>query len=145
MEAILGGTYDCPVTDLAERYGAPSRATRPIVVTLAVLVAAAGLGWLVWASVLHARPEVTSELVGFNMRGQHSATATFTVVRREPDVRAACLLQASASDHAVVGEITVRVDSGAKEQRVTRSMRTERRASTVDLLGCKAPGQPSRQ
>jgi hypothetical protein len=133
------------MTDLAERYGAPSRARRPVVLLLAVVLTAAALGWLVWATVLHARPEVTSELVGFAVRGQHSASATFTVVRRAPDVRASCLLQASASDHAVVGELTVRVVSGDTEQRLTKTMRTERRASAVDLVGCTAPGQRQRR
>jgi hypothetical protein len=144
MGAILGGghpTYDDPVTDLAKRYGAPSRPRRPVVIMLAVVLAAALIGWLAWATFLHARPEVTSQLVGFRVHGQHSATATFTVVRRSADVRASCVLQASAADHATVGQLTVRVASGDTEQRLTRSMRTERQASAVDLVGCTAPGQ----
>src|ERR1700748_422800 len=61
MGAILGGghrTYDDPVTDLAERYGAPSRARRPVMILLAVVLAAALIGWLAWATFLHSRPEV---------------------------------------------------------------------------------------
>jgi hypothetical protein len=141
MGAILGGTYDGPVTDLAERYGAPSRARRPIVIVLAVVLAAAGIGWLVWATFLHARPEVTSQLVGFHVHGEHSTSATFTVVRRDKGVRATCLLQASASDHSTVGQLSVRVVAGDPEQQLTRTMRTERRASAVDLVGCTAAGQ----
>jgi hypothetical protein len=133
------------MTDLAERYGAPSRARRPVIVTLAVVVAAAALGWLAWTAFFHSRPEVTSQLVGFEVRGQHAAGATFTVVRRDPDVRASCLLRASAADHATVGELTVRVTSGEAEQRLTKTMRTERRATAVDLVGCTAPGQPRRR
>jgi hypothetical protein len=133
------------VTDLAERYGTPSRARRPVVITLAVVLAAAGLAWLAWATVFHAKPAVTSQLVGFDVRGQHSVSATFTVVRREPDVRASCLLRASASDHATVGELTVRVVSGDAEQRLTKTMRTERRATAVDLVGCTAPEQSRRR
>ena len=71
------------MTDLAERYGAPSRARRPVIVTLAVLLAAALLGWLAWTVFFHSRPEVTSQLVGFEVQGQHAASATFTVVRRD--------------------------------------------------------------
>jgi hypothetical protein len=133
------------VTDLAERYGAPSRARRPLIVTLAVLLAAALLGWLAWTVFFHSRPEVTSQLVGFEMRGQHAATATFTVVRRDADVRASCLLRASAADHATVGELTVPVVSGEADQQVTRTMRTERRATAVALVGCTAPGQSRRR
>ena len=114
-------------------------------IALAIVLAAALLGWLVWATFLHSRPEVTSQLVGFDVRGQHSTSATFTVVRRQPDVRASCLLQASAADHAVVGELKVPVASGDAEQQLTKTMRTERRATTVDLVGCTAPGQSRRR
>ena len=130
------------MTDLAERYGAPSRARRPLVIVLAVVLSAALVGWLVWATARHSRPEVSSQLEGFRVPGEHSATATFTVVRRQADVRATCVLQASAADHATVGQLTVRVTVGGAEPRLTRSMRTERRATAVDLLGCTAPGQP---
>ena len=133
------------MTDLAERYGAPSRARRPIVVTLAVVLAAALLAWLAWAALAHGRPEVTSQLVGFEVHGQHGVSATFTVVRHDPEVKASCLLRASANDHAVVGERTVLVASGDSTRRLTRTMRTERRATTVDLVGCTAPGQSTRR
>jgi hypothetical protein len=133
------------VTDLAERYGAPSRARRPLVVALAVVLAAAGLAWLAWATIFHSQPAVTSQLDGFDVRGQHAVSATFTVVRRDRDVRASCLLRASASDHATVGELTVRVVAGEAEQRLTKTMRTERRATAVDLVGCTAPEQSHRR
>jgi Domain of unknown function (DUF4307) len=103
------------------------------------------LGWLAWTVFFHSRPEVTSQLVGFKVQGQHTASATFTVVRRESDVRASCLLRASAADHATVGELTVPVVSGETEQQVTKTMRTERRATAVALVGCTAPGQPRRR
>jgi uncharacterized protein DUF4307 len=134
-----------PAPDLAERYGAPSRHRRPLLVAGVALLAAAGVAWVVWVSVFHSRPEVTSELVGFEVAGQHTATATFTVVRRDADVRASCLLRAVAADHAVVGELTVAVDSGPASSSVRSTVRTERRATSVDLVGCIAPDQSRRR
>ncbi len=130
-----------PAPDLAERYGTPSRARRRLVVGLAVLLAAAGLAWLVWATFFHSRPEVTSELVGYDVQGQHAATATFTVVRRDGEVSASCLLRAFAADHSVVGELTVPVTSGPSSARITSTVRTEREATSLDLLGCTTEGQ----
>jgi hypothetical protein len=127
--------------DLAERYGAPSRSRRPLVIVVAVSLVACGLAWLVWATVFHGRPQVTSELVGFDIDGQHSATARFTVVRHDDEVSASCLLRAFADDHSVVGEVTVPVSTGAAAATLTSRMRTERRATTVDLVGCTAAGQ----
>jgi hypothetical protein len=129
------------MTDLAARYGSPSRARRPLVVGLVVLLAVAGLGWLFWVISFHSRPQVTSELVGFDVDGQHAVVARFTVVRRDADVPASCLLRAYADDHSVVGEVTLPVTGPQTSRSISASVRTERRATTVDLVGCTAPGQ----
>jgi hypothetical protein len=138
------GQVSAPVTDLTARYGGPSRARRPLVVAVAVLLAVAGLAWLAWAMLGQGRPDVSSQLVGYHVRGEHAATATFTVVRRRADVPATCRLQATAADHAVVGQRAVTVRAGASTSRVRATLRTERRATTVGLVGCtSAAGSPS--
>jgi hypothetical protein len=113
-----------------------------MLIGLAVLLALAGAVWLGWVIAFHGRPEVSSEMVGFDVAGQHAATGRFTVVRSSADVTATCVLQAYASDHAVVGEVSVPVgrDRPATST-VSTTLRTERRATTVDLVGCTAPGQ----
>jgi hypothetical protein len=111
------------------------------VVAGVVALAVVGLAWLLWVMLFHGRPLVTSEMVGFDVAGQHAASARFTVVRRDADVRASCLLRAFADDHSVVGELTVPVTSGARTATRSATVRTERRATTVDLVGCTAPGQ----
>jgi Domain of unknown function (DUF4307) len=130
------------VTDLAQRYGAPGRMRRPLLVSGIVLLVAAGLGWLAWAIIFQTTPAVNSQLVAFTVTGEHSADATFTVVRSDRDVAASCLLQAMASDHSVVGDLNVRVGrSAAAEVTLRKAVRTERRATTVVLVGCTAAGQ----
>ena len=124
--------------ELADRYGAPSRARRPLVLALIAVLVVAAAAWLAWVLVLHGGPQVTSELVGYDVHGEHSTTVSFTVVRRSPQVRASCLVRAQAADHAVVGELTVPVTSGPATRRVTATLRTERRATGVDVVGCTA-------
>jgi hypothetical protein len=131
--------------DLAERYGAPSRTGRRLVVAATVALAALGLAWVAWVTVVHARPMVSSKLVGFDVGSEHVATARFSVVRRSGDVRASCLLRAYADDHSVVGERSVPVGSGPRTRIVDASVRTERRATAVEVVGCTAPGQPQRR
>jgi len=60
-------------------------------------------------------------------------------------VRASCLLRAYAEDHSVVGELPVPVESGAPTRSVVATVRTERRATAVELVGCSAPGQEERR
>jgi len=127
---------------LDDRYGAPSRARRPVVIGVVAVLVVAATAWLVWVIGFHGRPEVSSQMVGYGVAGQHSATARFSVVRRSTDVTAQCVLTAYASDHAVVGEVTVPVGARYSADAIVRStMRTERRATTVELVGCTAPGQ----
>ena len=131
--------------DLTERYGAPSRASRLLVVTATVAVAVLGLVWLVWVTVFHSTPMVSSKLVSFGVDGEHVATAQFSVVRRNSDVRASCLLRAYADDHSIVGERSVPVTSGPTTRIVEAAVRTERRATAVEVVGCTAPGQQQRR
>ncbi len=133
------------MTDLANRYGArgPAR-TRALVVLVAVL-AAASLTWLAWAAIYQSTPKVQSQARGFEIVDEHTATAELTVVRSSPDVRATCFLRAIAQDHEIVGELTESVGSGPTTALLAVTIRTVRRATTVELLGCIAPGQNTRK
>ena len=134
------------MTDLATRYGTTDPTRRRLLVSLVALLAVAFLGWVAWAAFEHGDPAVTSDLVSYEVVDQHTATATFRVSRRTPDVRASCLLRAQAPDHTTVGELNVEVGPGGERvQTVTRTVRTEREATTVDAVGCVAPGQPHRR
>lgn len=130
--------------DLTERYGTGRRSRRPALVAAAAALMVLALAWVVWASAFHGRPEVTSALVGYDVH-DHSVTATYTVVRRDADVSATCLLRAYADDHNVVGERSVTVDSGPVAADVRTTLRTDRRATSVEVVGCTAPGQPQQR
>jgi hypothetical protein len=130
------------VSDLAQRYGTRSPLRRPLIVAAVAVVAAAGLAWLVWAMVFHSRPQAQSQLLSFHVAGEHAAAARFTVVRQDRAVRASCLLRAYAEDHTVVGELNVPVGPPAPARTtLERSVRTERLATTVELVGCTTAEQ----
>ena len=105
-----------------------------------VLVAAVFLGWLAWATYDHATPAVESALVTYSIDGEHRATARMEIRLKDADVRATCLLRAYAEDHSVVGELSFTPTFGA-HQPIQRSLRTDRRATSVQLVGCTAPGE----
>jgi hypothetical protein len=134
------------VTDLAERYGGPRRTRRRVTVAASAALAVAALAWLTWVMLDHGDPAVTSDLVSFDVVDQHTATATFTVVRRTPHVEASCLLRAQAPDHAVVGEQNLTIGPGGAEvTTLTEPIRTEREATSVSVVGCLAEGQQRRR
>ena len=125
---------------LTRRYGAPSVARHRLVVAGSALLVAVFLTWLVWAIWLNSNPKVTSELQRFSVTDDHQVTAVVAVHLSDDSVRAACQVRALAEDHSVVGEVTLRPDPSKGElQGVT--IRTDRRATSVESLGCTAPGQ----
>ena len=125
-------------TDLADRYGAPSRWRRPAAVALAATLAVVGLGWLGWTVWFHTTPDVTSDLVSFDVTSDYETQARLDVRLGEDDVEASCRLRAFAEDHTPVGEVVFTPVGGTNEVVI----RTERRATTVEKLGCTADGQP---
>ncbi len=124
-------------TDLADRYGAPPRWRRPVTIGVAVALAVIGLSWLGWTMWFHTTPAATSTLVSFEVTSDHEMQARLDV-RIGDDVEATCRLRAFAEDHTTVGEIAFTPVEGSNEVVI----RTERRATTVEKLGCTAPGQP---
>ena len=114
------------MTDLADRYGAPSPARRRVLVGAVAVVAAVFLGWLAWTAVFHATPAVESELTSYDVVDDGSASAV-VIVSLADDVVASCRIRAFAEDHSTVGELAFEPVDGRNE---------------VTLLGCTAPGQP---
>ena len=129
---------------LADRYGAPAPWRRRALITTCVVVAAAFLGWLGWTTWVHSTPAVDSDLVSYTIDDEHQATARVSVRLRDPDVEASCLLRAYAEDHSVVGEVSFTPEYG-EDQPLTQTVRTERLATSVQLIGCTAPGEPRPQ
>ena len=125
---------------LAHRYGAPAPWRRRILVAASVALGLAFLGWLAWTAYAHSTPAVESDLVTYSVDGEHEATARVAVSLKDPDVRATCLLRAFAEDHSVVGELSFTPEYGA-DQPLEETVRTERRATSLELIGCTAPGQ----
>ncbi len=125
-------------TDLADRYGTPSRWRRPAFLVLALTLAVVGLGWLGWTAWFHSTPAVTSNLVSFDVTSDHETRTRLDVRLSEDDVEASCRLRAFAEDHTPVGELEFTPVGGTNEVVI----RTERRATTVEKLGCTADGQP---
>ena len=125
-------------SDLADRYGAPRPGRRRALQAGAAVVVAAFLGWLAWAAWAQTTPPVDSEFHGFAVLDDRTVEAYLDVALTDEDLAARCVVRALADDHTLVGELAFEPTDGRNEV----TIRTERRATTVDLVGCTAPGQP---
>jgi hypothetical protein len=122
------------------RYGAAAPWRRRVTITASAALAVVFLAWLAWAVYAHSTPKVTSELESFSIVDDHSVTAVVVVSLDSADVNASCTVRAYAVDHTNVGELTFTPDPG-KGRRQVETIRTERRATSVESVGCTAPGQ----
>lgn len=125
-----------PTSDLlASRYGrtGPGRG----VLIVAGVIVVAFLAWLGWATWVHATPAVESDLSGFEVVDEHAATASVDVAVHGDATGVRCLVRAVSEDHTPVGELSWVPTEGRNEVEV----RTERRATSVELVGCTAAGQ----
>jgi hypothetical protein len=120
---------------MTQRYGrrGPGRATMGLV----VVVVAAFLGWLAWVVWWEISPTVESELVGYDVVDDHAATARVSVTLHGDGDGVRCLVRATSSDHSPVGDLSWEPTPGRNDLRI----RTERQATSVELIGCTAPGQ----
>jgi hypothetical protein len=97
-----------------------------------------------WTALFHGDPQVSSELVTFTVDDEHQVTARVDVRIDDEDVVATCLLRAIAEDHTVVGEVHFDVTAADLEDGhvLEQVIRTERRATSVDQVGCTTADQP---
>ena len=120
---------------MAQRYGAPAPwRRRAAVIATVVLAVVSGL-LVAWS---HATPEARSELVGFTVTDEHEVVADVQVQLSDRASDVQCVLRALAEDKSAVGEaVFTPEDSG----RISVPIRTERRATAVEKVGCTADGQ----
>jgi len=125
---------------LSERYGSRSPVRRRVTIAGSVALAVVFAVWLGWTVYEHATPQVTSELETFSVVDDHHVKAVLVVSLDSAEVKASCTIRAYAEDHSTVGELTFTPDP-AKGKRQVQTIRTERRATSVEKIGCTAPGQ----
>ncbi|WP_169741750.1 DUF4307 domain-containing protein [Nocardioides aequoreus] len=130
-----------PQDPLAERYGRGRSQRGRWVVVASGIVGVVALTWLLWVIWFESTPAAQSQLQGYDVVSGELATAQVTVTLADPDVEASCLVRASAADSSVVGERSFQVTGVEGPQRLEVEVRTEREATSVEMVGCTAPGQ----
>jgi hypothetical protein len=134
MDAVT----DDATARLARRY--PPR-TGHWWIPVALVVAAAGALWLVWAGSYGATGTVTARVDAFDVRSDTTIGVTVTIDRPDPSVGAECLVFAQAVTYERVGETRVRVEPGGTGLTTVRlELRTFKRATTAAVDSCRTGG-----
>jgi hypothetical protein len=121
---------------MEDRYGTASPRRRMALIAATTVLGVVFLGWVIWAAWLHANPEIDAAVASFDISSDHAVQVQIDAQIRDDRVRGTCLLRASASDHTVVGELVVTVGQLRAQQGRFFTVRTERLATTVELVSC---------
>lgn len=105
-----------------------------VLVILAALVV-----WTAWAFWAHVHPKVNSALSTWTPIGQTAMKVTVDVQIYDHSVLPTCTVLVYASDHSTVGEAVFHPIEGQQ----TITVKTVRLGTSVDWIGCTAPGQKS--
>ncbi len=125
---------------LPQRYGAPPRWRRYVLIGFVVIVVGALAAVWTWITITHSDPSVSSELISSEIVDDHTATAVIRVQWGDDPVEAQCTVRALAPDKAVVGQATFEPDPDAGPDHDVQ-IATERRATAVENIGCTAEDQ----
>jgi hypothetical protein len=122
---------------IAQRYAAQPSVWPKVFLVLVLVLILALAGWLAWAIYVHSSPKVASRMTGWKVVDEHTVVANVDVDLRTGTTGASCLVRAYAEDHTPVGDATFTPDHGRNQITV----RTERRATSLESIGCSADGQ----
>jgi hypothetical protein len=126
---------------LEQRYGAAPPWRRPLLLGAVALVVVALLALWGWITVFQSDPPVSSVEIGHAVVDDHTATVEFRITYGDGPVEASCRARAVAADKSIVGELVVEPDPDEGPVHEIE-ISTERRATTVEWIGCTAEGQP---
>ena len=108
-----------------------------MLVALVAVGAAVGMGWLIWAALVHANPPVSADVSSFEVVSDTRMKVTMTVQRPDPSVAVTCRVLAQATDFQPVAEQEVPVpasDVALADLHV--ELTTLRRATSASVSGC---------
>lgn len=110
--------------DFNDRYGVRSqRAWLPYALSILII----GGGWVLWAGLHHAEPEISHSLLAFDNSDPRNTEIRYILTRRDPSAPATCILAVRDFDKVIVGQIVDRIppSDGAIERIVTIPSRAD--------------------
>jgi len=126
----------------AGRYGDRGGRPRPVMVAALVVLVAAFGGWVLWAALGAATPDVRSDLVAFRIVDAGSVRARIEV-SADAHRPVTCTLQAQDRNHEPVGVARTTLPAGSDAtRRATVVVRTRALAVTAVIIGCRRGPPP---
>ena len=92
----------------------------------------AGIAWVIWAGLHHARPELSQQLISFENSDPRNPTIRYSIERRDKSAVVICTLTARDFDKNIVGQIDDLIAAGGANS-VERTVAIPTRADAVNV------------
>ncbi len=122
-------SYNESQFDFNDRYGIKPQGTW---VKYAAAFLVAGIAWVIWAGLHHARPELSQQLISFENSDPRNPTIRYSIERRDKSAVVICTLTARDFDKNIVGQIDDLIAAGGANS-VERTVAIPTRADAVNV------------
>ena len=127
-------SYNESQFDYNDRYGIkPKSAWVKYAVTLLV----AGVAWVAWAGLHHARPALSQDLISFENSDPRNPTIRYSINRENGSAVVICTLTARDFDKNVVGQVDDVIEAGANSLERNVAIPTRADAVNVGITRCR--------
>ena len=127
-------SYNESQFDYNDRYGIkPKSAWVKYAVTLLV----AGVAWVAWAGLHHARPALSQDLISFENSDPRNPTIRYSINREDGNAVVICTLTARDFDKNVVGQVDDLIEAGDNSLERTVAIPTRADAVNVGITRCR--------
>lgn len=120
--------------DYNDRYGIRSRRNW---IAPAIFFAVIGGGWLLWAGLYHANPELRSELISFSVTSDREISIRYSLQRSDSETPVLCTLVARDLEKEVVGQIDDLIELGDTFLTRVTPIPTRSEAVTAKVVQCR--------
>jgi hypothetical protein len=120
--------------DYNERYGAKRPRSW---IAIALITAIVGVGWITWAGLYHANPEIRVQLISFTVDSDRAVSVRYSVDRNSAEATSICTVIARDFYKDIVGQIDVEIPAGQEKVELVSVVPTRNLAVNADVSTCR--------
>jgi len=103
----------------------------------AVVIAAIGISWLIWAGLHHSNPNIRASVISFTATTDRAMSIRYEVVRKDKNQVLTCTLVARDYDKNVVGQIEDEIGPGLAVVQKDTDIPTRSQGVNADVVACR--------
>jgi hypothetical protein len=121
--------------DYNDRYGVKKKRSW---VSIALLLAVVGVGWITWSGLYHSNPDLRVQLISFTIDSDREVSVRYWVERSNSEAATICTLVARDYYKDIVGQIDIEIPAGKEKVELVSVVPTRSPAVNADVSTCRA-------